>query len=157
MLPELKKIWHPKTYRRILTNKMTIVMYKLFHGDKYLHLAMMLYRLKVDFGFTNIEISNFSGVNPRTVQQYCRRVSKLLESQVMRVYSHANFQKEIEEWENRRGIGGSKQGFYSEDEIERWEKKRANKERKFGGKPAFSAGSKTEHLFDEMAKEQNGN
>ena len=111
MLPELKKIWHPKTYRRILTNKMTIVMYKLFHGDKYLHLAMMLYRLKVDFGFTNIEISNFSGVNPRTVQQYCRRVSKLLESQVKRVYSHANFQKEIEECENRRGIGGSKQGF----------------------------------------------
>jgi len=89
-----------KTYSRILTNKMTIVAYKLFCDNPKMHIAFILYRLEKDFGFTQWEVANFTGIPMRYIARWVRNVKRVLDLEVLKVLSRMDFEKEMAAWDN---------------------------------------------------------
>jgi len=137
MLKRLEKMREErrrKTYLRIPTNKMTIVAARLFRKNPPLHLAFICYRLKMDFGFTVSEICNFTGIPPRTLFYYLSVIRKMLYAKVFDILATEDFQKAIEEWENKdvkngatiawyipqKGTKINKNAKFDEETVEKW-------------------------------------
>ena len=87
-------------YVRILTNKMTIVAWKLFKSDRRMHFAMILYRFKRDFGFTELEIANFTGMPVKEVNSLLQIALKFMRSDVLKIIAKTDFEwdEELHAW-----------------------------------------------------------
>ena len=96
----------------MLTNKMTIVAYRLFKNNPDLHLALMCYRLKIDFGFTFAEICNFTGIPPDDLKSFIHTVAALLDSEVLKILSEENMESAIEEYERMKVDQDSTIAYY---------------------------------------------
>lgn len=97
---------------RILTNKMTIVAARLFKKTPALHLALICYRLKMDFGFTLSEICNFTGIPPNVLYDYLQAIRRMLYARVFDILATEDFQKAIDEWENKSIKNGQTIAYY---------------------------------------------
>lgn len=106
-----------KTYRRILNNEMTVVGYKLFKYDRSIHYGFLLYRLVVDFGFTLSEVANFTGIPPTTVRRYIGTIKKLLLSEVLKILTTSDMEKEIEQFDMFK-LGQLPHGYM---DVKKWE------------------------------------
>lgn len=107
------KPYHKKVYQRILTNRMTIAGYMIFNHSKTIHLALILYRLRRDFGFTAWEIANLTGVPVGTLYNYYRKAKVILESEVLK-YWDVDYDEQLKKWLLIPDKGGKPQGYYEE-------------------------------------------
>lgn len=146
MLEKIKQV-HKKeiSYRRILTTRMTIAGHKLFKANRTIHYAFILYRLKRDFGFTKLEIANFTGVTPRNIEMFFTALNPIMESELLKSLVRMNYDKEREEWlEQPRGKAGDKRpmGYWYMEEGKKIREKWARE-------PYFKLGleSETEYLL----------
>lgn len=135
----------PIIYSRILTNRMTIVAWKLFKKDRKLHYAFLLYRLKRDFGFTNWELANFTGMPMDHVNNHLRVIKPIIKSGILKILAKMDDENELREWKEVKH-NGKEQGYYIVKEYPAW----YEKPKRITEKPYFQLGSETEKELDEL-------
>lgn len=146
-----------RKFSRTLTNRMTIVAYKLFKQDRQMHLGFILYRLRKDFGFTMWEVANLTGVPVRTIKYFMDLIDPTLESGVLKELKKMDYDKEEEDWlqvTNMNGQGG--QGYVFNPKEIPWfvQKKR---DEKWGIAPEIQLGGESEKEYDKKVNEKQTN
>lgn len=109
-----------KVYQRIVTNNMTIVAHRLFKGDRTLHLAFIIYRLRRDFGFTDFEVANFTGIPVGVINKMRQKLRPILESKVLQTLSKMDYDEDLNEWMMKNDGHGAPQGYYIVKERKPW-------------------------------------
>jgi len=105
-----KPVYHPKrTYNkknlRISTTEATIILSKLFPQNTTLFIAFLIYRLKMDLGFTVAEVCNFTGLTKSQLKKFVSITQNLLYLKVFDILEKEDIQKEIEIFQWRRFSG----------------------------------------------------
>ena len=137
-------------YVRILTNKMTIVAWKFFKGDRRMHFAIILYRFKKDFGFTELEIANFTGMPLKEVNTLLQIAIKFMRSDVLKIIAKSDFEwdEELHAWRSLKAFG-KRQGYYEVKDRPAWYTE-SRKGKRWSTKPDFQFGGETEKELDEQ-------
>lgn len=157
-LEKIKEEYKRKTFRRVLTNRMTIVAYRLFKYQPDLHLAFICYRLKIDFGFTFAEICNFTGIPPHTLKSYIHTVARILKSEVLKSLSDEGMEQAIDEWERTKIDEDSTIAYYRDKvgDDDSWFSRMIS-DRNIKWKDLEYLGSESENFFNNlMTLEKNG-
>ena len=120
MLPILQRLKEDQkkkvVFSRVLTNRMTITAWRLFKSDSNLHLGFIIYRLKRDFGFTEYEVANFTGIPVSNINNLLKPVRKLIDSDVIRNIAKYDYQydEQLHTWRSLpRGHDLRPQGYYT--------------------------------------------
>ena len=131
-------------YIRILSNKMTIVAWKLFKGDRRMHFALILYRFKRDFGFTELEIANFTGMPVEDVHSLLKIALKFMKSDILKIIANTDFEwdEELHAWRSLKAHG-KRQGYYEIKDRPSWYTE-SRKGKRWRTKPDFQFGGETE-------------
>lgn len=103
---------------------MSAIGYRLFKGNRVVHFAFILYRLKRDFGFTDFEIANFTGIPMSTIQGEMALVKPFLETEVLKMLVKLDKKELLHEWREMSDGKGGMQGYYVVKEEEPWHKPR---------------------------------
>lgn len=123
-LAKIKEDYKKKPiFSRVLTNRMTIIGWRLFKSSHRLHLALIIYRLKRDFGFTEWEIANFTGIPVRDIHNFMRKFKPLLDTEVLKVMAELEYtyQDKINAWMSLpRGHDSRPQGYYIIKDYPAW-------------------------------------
>ena len=121
MNEQAKKLMHSprKKWSRVLTNRMTIVGYRLFKHSHTLHLGFIIMRLRKDFGFTLYEVANFTGIPYKTLENYSGRIRKLLESEALKILARMDYNEEKEIWFRRKRHSISKNTWFNAKRLHR--------------------------------------
>lgn len=148
MLHILKKtreenLRRPFVYTRIVDNRMTIVGHRLFKHSRNLHLALIVHRLRRDFGFTWYEVANFTGIPIRDLSNLYRRLKPLLDDEILKTLVRIDYFGELNTWRSIPAHGRP-QGYYEEGKDRpAWYKERKRK-KDWNKEPLFKLGTKTE-------------
>jgi len=89
------------------TTEATIILNKLFPANTTLFIALLIYRLRMDLGFTISEVCNFVGLTPEQVIRFITITQNLLYLKVFDILKNEDIQKEIIEFQNKRFRTGS--------------------------------------------------
>jgi len=89
------------------TTEATIILNKLFPANTTLFIAFLIYRLRMDLGFTISEVCNFVGLTPKQVIRFITIIQNLLYLKVFDILKNEDIQKEIIEFQNKRFRSGS--------------------------------------------------
>lgn len=156
MLPILEKMAEETKekirYGRVLTNKMTIVAWKLFQHDRNLHYGFILYRLRRDFGFKDWEISNLTGIPVTQIRHYITRMKPILDSEVLKFMQRLDFETEEEAFREIHANNGLPQGYYLKESNPFWAKKGYFRRGFTYAPPFFQLGGETEKEYEELLK-----
>ena len=130
----------------MLTNRMTIVAWKLFRTSKMKHLGFILYRLRRDFGFTDWEIANLTGIPMTNVSNYLASIKPVLDLEVLDILARMDEKGEIEAWKNIPDNSNFPQGYVMGKEQPAWyeEDKASYGRKRLHKEPYFKLGSETE-------------
>ncbi|MGB9832846.1 MAG: hypothetical protein ACPLPP_05020 [Caldisericum exile] len=124
---------------RIDTTEATILANQLLAFDPTLFIAFMVFRLKMDLGFTRSEICNFTGLTPKQLIRFMNITKNLLYLKVFDILKNKDIQEEIyrfrrlkmftpdcligiykvENAKKRKRLGFST-GFYERKLIKKW-------------------------------------
>lgn len=88
-----------------------------------MHYAIIVYRLRRDFGFTIPEVANFTGIEPRNVEVLHSFMVKVLASGLIKEFKKLKLDEEMMAWETKKymGDGGkSLQGYYLVKDDPNW-------------------------------------
>lgn len=154
MLPVLQKMKEKNaTYSRILTNRMTIVGYRLFKHSHKIHLAFIVYRLKRDFGFTWWEVANFTGIPEKKLIEFYLEIKPLLDTEILKYLANLDEEGALEEWRNIPDTRNGKQGKYIVRETKAWfdDMPRTKSRQK---EPEFRFGGESEKDYNKTTEEQ---
>jgi hypothetical protein len=126
-----KRLKNPNTKRknypfhkkdlRITTTEATIILNKLFKTNTTLFIAFLIYRLRMDLGFTVSEVCNFIGLTPKQVARFVGITQNLLYLKVFDILENEDIQKEILEFQRKKHGTGSV-GWYNK-RISKYRKK----------------------------------
>lgn len=141
-----------KVYQRVVSNNMSIVAHKLFKSDRTLHLAFITYRLRRDFGFTDLEVANLTGIPMNIIEKMRVKLKPILESKVLDILAKMDYEEELHEW-NMLGDGhGGKQGYYVIKDYPAWyDDKRYNEKYK---EKLIKLGTESEKEYEEKRTEK---
>lgn len=124
---------------------MTIVGWRLFQSDRVLHFGFVLYRLKRDFGFTDWEIANFTGIPKRDIHNFMRRIKPLMDAEILKSLSKMHWIEEEDGWRSiPDGHGRKWQGYFIKKELAWYNK---NKYRKLNKEPHEQLGTDLEKEY----------
>ena len=140
----------PIGYVNVLNNKTTILAWRLFKSDRRLHLGFVVYRFKKDFGFTDLEIANFTGIPVAEVNAMLNKAMPIIKSGILRqmVKFDYNYDEELHVWRSLRAHGRP-QGYYIIKDYPAWYEE-STFHKKWEKKPDFQFGSESEkELFNE--------
>lgn len=118
-----------------------------------MHLAIICYRLKRDFGFTDYEIANFTGIPTKNFVHWWERVKKLINSKILQTLWHMDFNEELHAWEEIPSGHGGGQGFYVMKDIPEWY---LDKNKKKYGEAVVQLGQDSENEYLKKLKNYNG-
>ncbi len=117
-------------FSRVLTNRATIIGWRMFQKDRTIHMGFILYRLKRDFGFTDWEIANFTGIPKRDIHNFMRRIKPILDSEVLQQLATMDWIEEEKGWRSiPDGHGRAWQGYYVPKHIAWYDKGKYRKHR----------------------------
>lgn len=140
-----------KKFSKTLTNKMTIVMWRLFRSSRTLHFGFMLFRLEQDFGMTEWDVANFTGIPARQVGKFVEATKEIMKSSVLRELAAMDFVEEENGWRAlpfRYGKrNGSQQGYFIPKTPEWYAKRRITIRTH---KPAFSLGTESNQEIERI-------
>jgi len=113
-------------------------------------MAFIIVRLKKEFGFTDWEIANFTGIPMRTIRAYRNLVKNVLESEILKILVQMNFDKEESDWRNigNGATGGMAAGFLS---IQKNNKYRERIDKRYAD-PIVTTGDKLEKEYERKGK-----
>jgi hypothetical protein len=97
-----KKFPYARKDLMIDTTEATIILNKLFPANTTLFIAFLIYRLRMDLGFTISEVCNFVGLTPEQVIRFITITQNLLYLKVFDILKNEDIQKEIIEFQNKR-------------------------------------------------------
>lgn len=120
-----------RIYSRTLSNRMTIVAWKLFNHNRRLHFAFIVYRLRRDFGFTYWEIANFTGLPTATLRQWVHRMMPLLKSQIIQTLVSMDYDEEEDNWEHANAEKDKKYPAWYD--VDKYKEKYKEPDFKLGG------------------------
>jgi hypothetical protein len=141
-----------KVYQRVVSNNMSVVAHKLFKSDKVLHLAFITYRLRRDFGFTDVEVANLTGIPMNTIEKMRTVLKPILESKVLDVLAKMDYQEELLKWDMLGDGHGNKQGYYVIKDHKPWyDDKRYSEKYK---EPLIKLGMESEKEYEKKRTEE---
>lgn len=136
-----------KVYQKIVTNNMSIVAHRLFKEDRTLHLAFIVYRLRRDFGFTDFEVANLTGIPMGILNKMRQKLRPILQTKVLDVLAKMDYNEELNEWNNKNDGHGCPQGYYTVKTHKAWyDDKRFNEKYK---EPLIKLGTESEKEYEE--------
>ncbi len=159
MLPILEKIKEgkliKKTYSRVLTNKMTLIAWQLYKTNARLHFAFFLYRLRKDFGFTEWEIANLTGVPVLHQNVLFSKVKKILDGEILKTLANNKVEEELEKFRMLGEKGGLPQGYMPvRDDDNAWYLEETRK--RYGSEKYFKLGMESQKEFEEKLEQRIG-
>lgn len=147
MLPILQKIKEDQkkkiVFSRVLTNRMTITAWRLFKHDHKLHLGFIVYRLKRDFGFTEYEVANFTGIPVSDIHNLLKTVRKLINTGIIKIISESdyNYDERLHAWRSLpRGHDSRPQGYYTIKNKIPWYQETERYKKEWTKEPDFQLG-----------------
>lgn len=147
MLPILEKLKAEQkkkvVFSRVLTNRMTITAWRLYSRDRVLHLGFIVYRLKRDFGFTEYEAANLTGIPVKDIHNMLKTVRKLINSGILKEIAgyDYDYNEEIHAWRSLpRGHDKREQGYYTISENLAWYQQTEKYKKKWAKEPDFQLG-----------------
>ena len=150
MIPILEKLHEENKkkiiYSRIVTNRMTIVAWKLWKQDRKVHLGFICYRLRRDFGFTWWEIANFTGIPVYELKVMYEKIKPLLDSNVLRILAELDEEGALKEW-REVSMGSREQGLFVVHDYPAWYS-RTDRAKRFSTKPDIQLGTESEKDYD---------
>ena len=146
-----KDAYPRKQWSKILTNKMTIIGWRLYGKDRALHFAFVLYRLKKDLGFTEFELANFTGMPVDHVNKFMKRMRPILESNILNEMAKVQWEEDEHAWRSIPAFG-LPQGYYIVKDQSWYD--RGLKPMKVKGEPAIRLGRESEKEWEQKLKEQ---
>lgn len=147
MLPILEKLKEEQKKRvvfsRVLTNRMTITAWRLFKSDRNLHLGFIIYRLRRDFGFTEYEAANFTGIPVKDIHNLLKTVRKLMNTGVIKSIAESDYtyDEQLHVWRSLpRGHDLRPQGYYTITDRLAWYQRTEKYKEKWTREPDFQLG-----------------
>jgi len=129
-------------YSRIVTNRMTIVAWRLWKQDHKVHLGFLCYRLRRDFGFTWWEVANFTGIPVAELKQMYHKIKPLLDSSVLKILAEMDEEGALKEW-RELSMGDRQQGLYVIHDYPAWYL-RTKRAKRYSTEPEIKLGTESE-------------
>lgn len=115
-------------------------MWRLFRSNRTLHMGFILYRLKRDFGFTDWDCANLTGIPAKKVGHFLEAIHAIMRSNVLKELAKMDFEEEEQGWRARPYRGGYQAQGYFIPKTDEWYAKHKTKRQL----PAFSLGAESE-------------
>jgi hypothetical protein len=116
----------------------------------------MLYRMRAEFGFSDYEIANFTGIPTKTINKMMAQTRAILDSDILKILRGIDSRQELHEWRELPDGHGEKQGYYIVKDYPAWYQEALEDRRiplnDYRDKPDITIGDKLEAEWDEKLK-----